>query len=457
MARILPTGGRKSHSMKLISPAEIEIKYSRWEKKVYSFLSLKTNSLYLFFSAVVVVCLSYHVTKQITSNYGLQFAEFRYVLIISDGISSIILLSLFSFLIRTEHQAFFQLASLSIVSAVSSYFFGLKFANTPLFWSTILVLPTLSLLGWFYLKMTSLTSFKSSKVFYVSTYTLLHWFITLAYSYYLFYSEERRLLVRFWGLHGIYIWMTILLFSFRQKNSSQEFFIALNPMNGLRGVLWPDSSSWAGDSSSEKKYIWWRGLCNIALGYMLLWVSLYLKAITKNFNNSFFSAYLTYVFVDIAALNILTGGLRLFGYRVIDGTKFVLLSRTPAQWWQRGSVYNYLLVRNYIYLPLLRMIKNNFLATFTAFLFFFTNHWGITGMIRIFFENSSRDYIKHLQLLNSLHFIFLFILLYVSRRFWVLPWQSAEPPWRAWLSVGLTHFLHWFIVYIVYYKIPLIL
>ena len=69
------------------------------------------------------------------------------------------------------------------------------------------------------------------------------------------------------------------------------------------------------------------------------------------------------------------GCARMFGYAVPDATRYLLLSRDPAEFWQRSATYNYAFLSQNVYFPLARRFRGPVLASFLTFavynLFFF--------------------------------------------------------------------------------------
>jgi len=225
----------------------------------------------------------------------------------------------------------------------------------------------------------------------------------------------------------------------------------VNPVNGLRGILWPAEARWRGDNVEERRALWWRGLTNIYFGYLcLLFVTLFHREFNPRFEFSFSATiahYFTLIFVSVGVFNILAGVVRLFGYSISDPTQFVLLSRNPADFWRRLNVYNYLFVLRYVFMPLKRRMKGfTFLVTLLSFFVFYINHQGFWNVlvlgsyavgVELPLPNAG---LRHMQAF-FVTFLALFFLLYTTRHIWFFPGPGRKSARWAWLSVLVTHFL----------------
>jgi hypothetical protein len=429
--------------MHLISPDEFEIGYRRFELRAHQFLARLHGLNILLAAAGLAVLIVISNRMMLTYPYPMYGISIVMALV-RYGILAALPLSLLSLVLPNRAHFHFQFLCLIVIWGTTwHYLFG-QIQDPRVRALCAISLPVINGAAWLLLRWRQGGgSWKRGAL----AFTVFYWTLIALISRSLA-SEPRHFLIQFWGLKTQFIWITALIWAYRQPLKSENLSIALSPVNALRGALWPRDLRWSGHELSERRTLWWWGVCNLVLAYILLIFRMWAERgpvphLTPEF--SLRSAnYFLGILNDVAVFNFLTGSIRLFGYRVQDATNFVLLARTPADIWRRGSVYNYLFVLQYVYMPLLRVTRNrnNFLVTFIAFLVFFVNHqtgFHLHSTLKIVGLQGGSN--SNLTFFYQQLIVFLawFGLIYVSRRYWMFSWKQMEKAHYAWLSIFMTH------------------
>lgn len=424
--------------MSIISPEEFELKYRKFEQRISSTLAERINPLVLFIIAAATLGFILFSNHLLTNGFRYIYGGGLVIMLnVRYGILAVIALSLVYLMIPRRAQGFFQVISFFVIWTTTVH---ALFSDIPHIWTYALTefcLPFFCLAGWTFLKIVKRTEYKRRTVLIFSV-AFWAYFINLFY----FLNQEHEgysaIIVR---LKLYLIWITFLTFAFNSKTKDQDLVFSFNPFNALRGVLWPHDFKKSEARKNEIRTLWWLGIMNLILGYTVLNVRLWLeRSGLPHDSHSILARSASYycfaILADVGALNIITGAVRLFGYKVRDATNFVFLARTPADFWRRGSVYNYMFVLQYVFIPVFRVLRNSFLATFFAFLFFFFNHYGFDKTSQLILTLGRRPVWLEI---DFMHFLGWFFLLFVSRRIWFFPSRKREEPWCAWASIALTH------------------
>ena len=240
----------------------------------------------------------------------------------------------------------------------------------------------------------------------------------------------------FWDLKTPFLWIFLSLLLFRDKIEPAQL---LNPIQIFRGTIWPDAMRFA-NSLKISNEIFWQGCLNLFIGLAIASLRFAIDSGQPASGLTPLNTVLVMLIralTDIALFNCLVGFTRCFGFNTQDATYFVLLSKTPAEFWRRGSVYTYQFTLRYIFFPILRYSKFPMFALFCAFSVFFLNRFGLEG----FFEFSQ----------NSIVALFVFVLYFtsivVTQRYWFFTKQQLSMARFAWTSVFLTHMINVAIVF----------
>lgn len=334
--------------------------------------------------------------------------------------------------------------------AVRTFFFNLD-ARTLFLVS--LSVPLYCIGGWAYLKKATNPLWKKRGAI---IYAILFLALFLAVSLSLYELNERKFIL-YWHLKTLFILFMVLYTGLAHTPSNDEAMMALNPINSMRGTLWPIGSALENDMSS-RKILWYQGFLNIvtgcfAAGLRVFWednwgpllVNAYLK---------YSSRYLLAILGIISFLNVLTGIARILGYRVKDATDFVWLSRTPAEYWRRGAVYQYMFIYRFVYLPLVRLLKRPWISSAIAFFVFLINKTSVLDVAYVIGDELGLDLRVSLHSIHYLYYtmtlwILWFVVLKLSR-WWPYGRKARRLPFNSWASVLLTHLVMSSLYYFAY-------
>lgn len=407
------------------APQQFEIQFLRFEKlfaRKMSVASPLAKTGLLAFLATLFVLIYYFLVDKNDSIRPLNgtrnlllFIEFSFFL------------GPLAFVALKTRETFQKYAILALASVLSIGAIWVKLQYSPI----VLFLPSLIFLflGCRFLAK-HIRAWKSLAVFsavFWASYVLLFVFSDgMA-------TASRKL---FWDLKIPFLWIFLSLLLFRNKIEPAQL---LNPIQMFRGTIWPDATKFSSDNKSANE-IFWHGCLNLFVGLSIASLRIALDSgqpATGVTPASTVLVLLIRAFTDIALFNCLVGFARCFGFRAPDATYFVLLSKTPAEFWRRGSVYTYQFTLRYIFFPLLRHTKLPLLALFFAFSFFFLNRFGLEG----FFDFSQNGIVAVLV------FLLYFASIVITQRFWFFSKQQLLQAKFAWASIFLTHMTNVAIVF----------
>jgi len=433
------------------SPSQIEARYTSWEQTLIRVLGARTGWKIQIGLAIALCGLIYWLFNgAFDPQRYFRFDSFYILRTSLPTILVLIPLSVLVFHVPEKRRSFFLAASFLIGSLVTLQPL-MKFLPSQLLqFLSLISLPGLVLLTWSYAKLSQ--KFQDLKRLTL-IYSVLFWglaFLPLA-----LFSRQTV------TLHYFVLWLTkvpflylsaLTLVAHWKKMGSFVPSLFLNPAHAFRGALWPEES---GTMKTRQEYFetWWNGYLNLALGFLLYGMCLFIHNLTGG-SPTVVLNYLEFALTDIAVFNLLTGATRIFGFRVRDATSFVLLSFTPAETWRRGSVYNYRFILRFIFFPILRKLQSPVFATIGAFSFFTISHWGgslILIMLTSADFQSSFEYKLALgRLLQTLAYV---ATVYLSARYWF--WSRSQLTSSSafqWMSCILTHGIYLAFTYLIYAK-----
>lgn len=428
--------------MKITASSEFEIKYLRKERKLIKSLCNNFNSWALLLS-IIFLSLYFISNKVLFNGYNyLLLNGFKNFYVFTFSLVALAGLAYVSIYVSQKYRLIYQVFSSAITWILMATF---VFQNISTFLKNIevaLFIPALFITGALYWiasknEQRKLASFIIFSIFFWASY------------FYVFFMKtqfDNSVLGYFWELKIPFLWIFISIVPFQfPKEEKINWFYLFNPAHISRGVIWPSSTEYSTDYS-EKKALWIHGMLNLILALILmnarmLLESNYLSLNTTIFGKSAFTQLLR-ILTDVGICNIITGMARLFGYKVPDATSFVLLAKTPAEFWRRGSVYTYQFILRTIFLPIFNLTKNRYFAVFIAFLFFYLNRVGfdqIIGNFGFLGGNFSGYYLESALKINSLIFIFYYLSIIISQKYWFVSKENLNKPGFSWLSILLTH------------------
>lgn len=433
--------------MKLMSPEQFEIAYRKKENSFYGWMALHVSWPLMAVGCAILYFLS-NFTDQYFASAKIHYffvGAFVFFRMFRRAFWVVLLFGLVAPYVPRRWQEWFQFGVVITVAMMSESLFykGTTLSTMHL---GLLPVPLVLIASWVYLRAVARGESKWEATI---VYSLFFWFLTAGVSFWLWHGSFERQLSRFWQFKLQFVWVSMLVLVWQGQVTKKETMFAFNPMNGFRGVLWPYDFTWEEDTFRRRR-IWWNGFFNIALGYSVLLFRIWLERgplIDFRYSDpSRVSGHIFTILADVGSLNLVSGITRLFGYRMRDATNFVFLARTPADVWRRSSTYNYLFVLRCVYMPLFRIWRSFLFASFLAFLVFFINHHGLQNFLKILLH------LTHIRTIHSnselfqltgfsLHFLFVFLLLYFTRRSWFFSWRKMNDARVAWASIALTHAL----------------
>lgn len=283
-------------------------------------------------------------------------------------------------------------------------------------------------------------------------YSMCHWLLMLFIGFLHLRSFNSVAFTHFVDFKPWFVWCMGLVALVRDEKVIDSHWL-INPVHGVKAVLWPRGSKLIQSTEIELYRInFWNGVSNVLIGYLNFILAFLLLKSSEDTMSRVVTNYLVYVLADVATFNVMSGMARLYGYKVPDATRFVVLAQSPADCWRRGSVYNYLFIQEYIFWPLVRWCKNINLALFLAFSAFYINqfqgpqlwYWFGGSVSHVGFE-------RQLELGRAYLFLIYFLILLISRKYW--PWQNVKfrnSPYLGWSLVALTHVVNMAALYLAY-------
>ena len=354
---------------------------------------IKNGSALFRLAALAVLVLLIHF-----ANSGFNFQNLFHVGAIrvfysmKEGIIPIVAVSLCSLWVPTRWQGWFLIAVLVGVWNLSMNSNSVAGASPTFLFVCRLSLPLIAIAGWVYLRWTQ--SAPASKRGSAAWLLILFGAAVFLILYFLGGSIESLDGFGYFKVHFVVVSMIII--GSRAGRMPEDLLMSLNPANALRGMLWPDDSVWQSDFHS-RLHLWWKGIYGVAFGYLMFFSRLKLETLLRGVSQTSFayagSTYELTLLTDVGALNVMAGVARLYGFNVRDATYFVFLARTPAEYWRRTAVYNNQAILRFVYIPLYRWFRMDFLCIMLAYSIFFLNYCGL-GFI-VDFDWGSRGTAHH--------------------------------------------------------------
>ncbi|MGZ5279373.1 MAG: hypothetical protein ACXWC9_05500 [Pseudobdellovibrionaceae bacterium] len=193
--------------------------------------------------------------------------------------------------------------------------------------------------------------------FVAASFVLLLWLIGLDAEI----SQDYRLFRFFWVLHL----EMLLLYFLRESFRSQAILpsISLNPLQLFAPLPWPTTLSRA-DSKAEIRTLQVSGLIQLVFAqtlFFLLLIAVPKLPVEIPYLGNMLQ-YAAFIFFATAAFNIVSGSLRIFGFRAGDATYFLALSKSPLEIWQRGSAYMAQFLFQVVFFPIWKQTRKLWLA-----------------------------------------------------------------------------------------------
>jgi hypothetical protein len=426
----------------MISPGEFEISYKKKEKALYGFLAANPTVL-IFLGALILECVLWMMYQASFGTYRTA-GSFLILQYIRSSLLCVVPFSILCFYAPSRFKTALQFICFLAMWFITSHEAFDRIDSIVLRCFCYLSVPLICcggccLMVWRY-RNPDKSWWPGALLF--SLFFLL---ISISISVCLNNGWHQALMV-FWSSKMQFYWITLLIWSYQKSLKRDDIKIAIHPINSLRGVFWPQDFSWQGENAAQKKELWWWGFGSILLGTLILLLKMFLDRGSHFLGHSLLSRGTAQYFLDrlsdVGIFNVIIGSVRLFGYRVQDATNFVFLSRTPADSWRRVSVYNYLFVLRYVYMPLLRFTRNTFVVTFVAFLVYFLNHQTslhIRNLAALMGFGAIAPGQRIVFFGTLFGFLSSFLLIYFSRKNWLISWKKMENPFFAWISIASTH------------------
>jgi hypothetical protein len=426
--------------MHLISPTEVELGLRRFERRIVKTFAQRSNLVGIILASAALSLYIYAINGQLfaLNHYATQ-GGFLVIRLIRKSIYFSVLMSPLLLVVRDRIRVTLLFATFLTIWTVSSN--DLLHFDLPSI-AIYLSVPLFSLLGWCYLRW--FNKYRWPGAFAYITICLL---IFGGVTAHLYYSQQHENLIRYWRLKTHFIWMSVLAIGLTQRSSPNEAIIALCPTNAMRGILWPLGSHISDDNQLRRRELWWLGFSNVFVGYSAIALRMGLQAypfyrLKETYLRSP-SRYILAILGIIGFLNILAGVIRMFGYRIPDATNFVWLSRTPAEFWRRGSVYQYTFVLRFVYLPLTRFFKKSWPALPIAFFIFLLIKTGPLDILSLALDITGSSwnspFFSRREYSRFIYWALWFLILAGTRRYWPFPWRSRELALLSWVSILCSH------------------
>lgn len=430
----------------LISPTELEDRFNSFEESIIS-VPIKSRKKIVplvgaFFLICFVLWLNGYADKNIQKwNVLGGFSLFPYI---NKSVTvTIVFSTLLFFWKRVRRDLFYLSASVAILitNSIIQIPTSEKAFSIPLI---LLIALFSNVSGFLFLK--TVASGNAKKREYV-IFSTVFWIVLIGFNYF-FLKNSFNSFIFLAHLKFQLFWFFITAYFFQKNSGDIDPLLALNPINSLRFAIWPSKSQSLPCDSLDIPENWWRGFVNVFLGYVLLFVRMayqeYLEPLQSGEFAFAFSQYFLTLIGDVAMFSVLTGLSRMLLFKVIDATKFVFLSETPAQIWQRGSIYNYLFIVQYVYFPLVRFAKGTYFPTVAAMTIFFTNHFGFLNLIYSLSSFFNLKLNLNTAGAHNVKYLFTYLILWIlliriSSRIWFFNYEDRRIRWKAWVSVLLTH------------------
>ncbi len=433
--------------IRLPHPRDVEKRYNEVEERVIRFFSQR-NAL-VFAAAAALSLLLWLTTRQLGTDTESIFSVLDLLKPASLGIIFVVPIAFLHFLAPNSWKKITLPIAAILVAEFCTSTVRLP-RNVPLLLQIVfyLLIPIFMLLSWalFRLVKTAKFNYKILSLLYLLLFIAVNFFVYQGlyaanlHDPFMYIWQRKAGLGCLWAMTAVW----------RSRRLAVDPQIAFNPVHGFRGVLWPASTAVMNESRRE---LWWRGSVNLAIFALLSLFSHALPVPRGKYDiavTEFFSVYYAFTLEEVAYANFIAGTARLFGFRVPDLTRFIFLARDPADRWQRGAVYNYAFINEWIFFPLVRIFKSAIIPAFVAFFIFFLFHFPIDTLLGVFHLVDLAPEM-HLLQTNPVYaysavsmFFTMYFMVVFSRLYWPLGYKRGESNLRAWLSIGLTHLCYVF-------------
>ncbi len=174
-------------------------------------------------------------------------------------------------------------------------------------------------------------------------------------------AKDYRLFRFFWVLHLEMLLIYFLRESFRAPKISLS--VALNPLQLFSPLPWPTDLTLA-EKKWEIRSLQVSGLMQIIFAQLLFWILLLtVPSLPVDIPVlGHLLQYVTFVIFATAALNCVSGMLRMFGFRAADATYFLVLAKSPLEIWQRGSTYMAQFLFQVVFFPIWKQTRKMWVA-----------------------------------------------------------------------------------------------
>lgn len=432
--------------MRLLSPTELEILYVRKERLLIAFLAKNSTWLTVVGAGALLTVLLYLTTNRVDTSPPEDLLLGGYITfrLIRYGLLLALPLSILYLVVPSRGRTPFLLLSLSAMWMTSCAMFFDRI-DQPLVKFYCFIFQPLLCVGSFIFLRHSARAIRIWPGALLFSLFYLGMITTAAFGLWTFSAEFET----FFKLRTHIVFIGVLALAFSRRLRPRDAQFAFLPFHGLRGSFWPGDNPWKIDE--DRVHLWWHGALNFTVGLLALHLRIGMDQFYDNsFATPFHAAVARYSlipFSEIAIYNFVAGSARIFGFRVPDATYFVFLSRTPAEFWRRGSVFTYDFIHRYVYLPMYRRVTRNlFVVTFVSFFIFFVNHQGISGLFKsmLYWSGYGAPLTgKETEQLyySTTVFLLMFILIYITRRKWFFTFLPKRNDNLNWISVLMTHLL----------------
>lgn len=249
-----------------------------------------------------------------------------------------------------------------------------------------------------------------------------------------------------WRLKMHYLFFQPLLVLAGSVSGARLTEQLLAPTFVAHGMLLLESTRLENETA-RRTLLWWHGSWNILFGLGTAALRMGLERSLDGWHSLFVRYPLHYVYAVlgiVSFLNVSVGILRIFGFAVIDATNFLWLARTPAEYWRRGSVYSFLMIQKYVFLPVLARFRSARVGRLVAFFVFINLKIGILNYLSLgsyllgygtLFQRENKP-VRELS--TAIQWSLWFLVLELSIQFMART-RVRERAGKAWLSILATH------------------
>jgi hypothetical protein len=254
-------------------------------------------------------------------------------------------------------------------------------------WQTLLLAPLALLLGYTCLKVSSHFRSLKAKVTLSIFYSLLLLLLILFFGKLSFANQDYDRFSLYWLIHPEYHWLFVIYWIGANVSytAREKLACALHPIFVLSPLPLPTDISIATDETEIRRN-WWHGYFNILLAFGIYFLAMqWLKSETLNAiwaagTSHAYAVMLrnwsTAIYVALiitGAMNAASGILRLYRLKVPDTTYYLLLAKTPLEFWQRSSCYLYHFTMRCIFIPFASLFRSTRLGFIAVGMFMVLN------------------------------------------------------------------------------------